>query len=95
MAKKNTTAEPEFKKKNPDSKVAFVKGKWVEVTPERAAEIQKEAEAIRAQQTVRHERLGKNQCPECGAPTPKHERLRACTVTCTKCKHLYATYPGI
>lgn len=95
MAKKPVEQEQLLVKKNPESKVAFVKGKWVEVTPEKAAEIQKEAEALRAAGLVRHERLRNNQCPECGATTPKHERLRACTVNCNKCKHLYTTYPGI
>jgi len=95
MAKKPVEQKPLLVKKNPESKVAFVKGKWIEVPPEEAEAIQKEAAARREAGQVRHERLRKNQCPECGAATPKHERLRACTVNCSKCNHLYTTYPGV
>lgn len=95
MAKQPVVQKPLLEKKNPESKVAFVNGKWVEINPAEATKIQKSHDEKRAAALLRHVRLGKNRCPECDAPTPKHERLRACTVNCTKCGHLYMTYPGV
>lgn len=84
-----------LKKKNPASKVDFINGQWVEVPPARVVEIQKEIAALRAAGLIRHERLRNNLCPRCETVTPKHERLRPCTVNCSKCNHLYTTYPGV
>lgn len=65
--------------------------------PPTAAQV-KASEELRAQRRAnadrRHERVGKNLCPECEAPAPKHDKNRAELVQC-ECGHRYHTYPGL
>lgn len=79
MAKK-----PEFREPTAAEKAAYEKRK----------KIQDAKQAKRSARTkVAHANLKEDKCPECETPVGKHDRNRPQLVECSKCKHLFHTYP--